>query len=221
MAGQFEQWWQLQGAWVEEPNRRRCGESGVQRLRQEDGRVYYAKRQIGHIYRSWLHPFGRPTVLRERKALLALPECGVRVPKIVYCGTTRGEQGWRGLLVSEELQGFQDIESWYAGGGRERIGPERHALLLQQIGAMLARMNQGRWQHGCLYAKHVFVRVGEAESEVALLDLEKSRRRWTSRGAARHDLRQLRRHSSWSEAEWQLLLQGYRRQWGKALPALD
>ncbi|MFZ3206922.1 MAG: lipopolysaccharide kinase InaA family protein, partial [Pseudomonas sp.] len=28
----FEQWWQLQGEWVEEPNHRRGGESGVQRL---------------------------------------------------------------------------------------------------------------------------------------------------------------------------------------------
>ena len=64
----FQHWWQRQGDWVEPPNARRGGESGVQRLLDHSG-VLYAKRQIGHIYRSLLHPGGRPTVLRERNAL--------------------------------------------------------------------------------------------------------------------------------------------------------
>ena len=220
LTGQFEQWWQRQGDWVEEPNRRRGGESGVQRLREEDGNVYYAKRQIGHIYRSLRHPFGCPTVLRERRALLDLRRHGVQVPQIVYCGTERGADGWRGLLVSAELAGFQDIESWYAAGGRRQLDPARHDQLLQQIGAMLARMNLARWQHGCLYAKHVFVKVTDDSLDVALLDLEKSRRRWTRRGAARHDLRQLRRHSSWSAAEWQQVLYGYEQVFGSTIKRL-
>ena len=81
-------------------------------------------------------------------------------------------------------------------------------------------MHQGRWQHGCLYAKHVFVKVASDGVEVALLDLEKSRRRLSRQRAARHDLRQLRRHSPWSDGDWQLLLQGYRQQWGRELPPL-
>ncbi|MDG1579922.1 lipopolysaccharide kinase InaA family protein [Pseudomonas sp. GOM6] len=220
LAGQFEQWWQRQGDWVEEPNRRRGGESGVQRLQQEDGSVYYAKRQVGHIYRSLRHPFGCPTVLRERKALLALDRHGVRVPQIVYCGTERSVEGWRGLLISAELEGFQDIESWYAAGGREQIDPARHNQLLRHIGAMLARMNLARWQHGCLYAKHVFVKVADDALDVALLDLEKSRRRWTRRAAARHDLRQLRRHSSWSAVEWQQVVYGYEQVFGSTIKRL-
>lgn len=217
--GQFEDWWQQQGEWVEEPNQRRGGKSGVQRLHGE--RLLYAKRQVGHLYRSLWHPFGRPTVLRERDALLGLSRLGVRVPRLVYCGAYhQAGQGWRGLLISESLDGFCDIESWYAGGGREQAGA-LHDALLQQIGAMLARMHQGRWQHGCLYAKHVFVKVSQQGAEVALLDLEKCRRRLSSVRAARHDLRQLRRHSSWSDADWQLLLQGYRQQWGRELPDLS
>ena len=81
-------------------------------------------------------------------------------------------------------------------------------------------MHQGRWQHGCLYAKHVFVKVASDGVEVALLDLEKSRRRLSRQRAARHDLRQLRRHSPWNDGDWQLLLQGYRQQWGRELPPL-
>lgn len=110
----FQYWWQQQGDWVEEPNARRGGKSGVQRLLDETG-VLYAKKQIGHIYRSLLHPQGRPTVLRERSALLALDALGVPVPKLIYCGVERDpQQGWRGLLVTAELEGFMDIQSWYA-----------------------------------------------------------------------------------------------------------
>lgn len=219
-ASSFEHWWQAQGEWVEEPNQRRGGKSGVQCLHDGQGRVLYVKRQVGHLYRSLGHPFGRPTVLRERDALVGLGRLGVRVPPLVYCAASyQTGEGWRGLLVSEGLEGFCDIERWYAGGGRERAAAQ-HEALLQQIGATLARMHLGRWQHGCLYAKHVFVKVTAEHVEVALLDLEKSRRRISRRRAARHDLRQLRRHSPWSEEEWQQLLLGYGRQWCRKLPAL-
>lgn len=40
-------------------------------------------------------------------------------------------------------------------------------------------MNLAHWQHGCLYPKHIFVRVEGEAIEVALIDLEKSRRRLT------------------------------------------
>lgn len=206
----FQHWWQLQGEWVEEPNQRRGGESGVQRLQGQDA-IWYAKRQIGHLYRSPLHPLGRPTVLRERRALLALDALGVAVPKLIYCGVELdAQQGWRGLLVTAALDGFDDIDSWYAKGGREVCGETQHTRLLGEIGVTLARMHLGRWQHGCLYAKHVFVRFDGERPQVALLDLEKSRQRLSRRRAARHDLLQLRRHSPWSDDDWQQLLQGYR-----------
>lgn len=206
----FEDWWQLQGEWVEEPNRRRGGESGVQRLQEQDA-TWYAKRQIGHIYRSPLHPWGRPTVLRERRALLALNTLGVTVPQLIYCGVERDpQQGWRGLLVTAALEGYENIEIWYSNGGRQACGEAQHVLLLQEIGATLARMHLGRWQHGCLYAKHIFVRCDGERPQVALLDLEKSRQRLSRVRAARHDLRQLRRHSPWSDEDWQQLLHGYR-----------
>ena len=131
----FQHWWQQQGDWVEEPNVRRGGESGVQRLLDETG-VLYAKKQIGHIYRSLLHPHGRPTVLRERKALQALPSLGVMVPRLIYCGVDYDQQqGWRGLLVTEALEGFENIELWYAQGGREACGEAVHAQLLHLVGA--------------------------------------------------------------------------------------
>lgn len=191
----FQRWWDMRGEWVEEPNRRRAGESGVQRIRPRDLQqpLLYCKRQIGHLYRSPLHPFGRPTVLRECHALQA-------------------------LLVTAELQGFVSLEDWYGEGMPGYYGSVVQARMLDAVGRTLGRLHHARWQHGCCYPKHIFLRVhGQddgAQVEVALLDLEKSRRRLRRHAAARHDLRQLRRHCvAMSEPDWQRLLTahaGYR-----------
>ncbi|MFV3405609.1 MULTISPECIES: lipopolysaccharide kinase InaA family protein [Pseudomonas] len=223
---QFEFYWQQQGEWVEEPNQRRGGESGVQRLCDASGQVLYAKRQVGHIYRSLRHPFGRPTVLRELDALNSFEQLGVRVPRIVYAGAERSDdQQWHALLISEALDGFVDLETWLAEGARERYAPVVHERMLKDLADNLARMHLGHWQHGCLYGKHVFVKVigeGEqAQAEVALLDLEKCRRRISCQRAAYNDLRQLRRHSSLDEAHWKTLLYFYQRAFGSAVKGLE
>ena len=221
----FEYFWAQRGEWVEEPNSRRGGESGVQRIHAGNGELLYAKRQTGHIYRSWLHPFGRPTVLRERDALTGLYALNVRVPRMVFCGAQRDpEHQWRALLVTAALDGFEEIEHWYQGGGRERHGEKVHEQILQDLAENLARMHKGRWQHSCLYIKHVFVRVtGEGEAahgEVALLDLEKCRRRLTAQHAAQHDIKQLRRHSSFNDAYWKKFLYFYEAAFGSAIKGL-
>ncbi len=221
----FQHFWNLRGEWVEEPNVRRGGESGVQRVTGSDGQLLYAKRQTGHIYRSWLHPFGRPTVLREQDALIGLSKLDVRVPEIVFCGAQRDPvHKWRALLVTKSLDGFEEIEHWYAGGGRERHGEAVHERVLKDLAENLARMHKGRWQHSCIYIKHVFVRVtGEGESakpEIALIDLEKCRQRMTASQAAAHDMKQLRRHSSFSTADWQKLVYFYETAFGSAIKGL-
>jgi len=222
----FEHFWQQQGEWVEAPNQRRGGESGVQRLNADNGQVLYSKRQIGHIYRSLLHPFGRPTVLREYDALNSFEQLGVRVPHIVYCGVERdADHQWRALLVSEALDGFEDCDTWYANGARERYSLTLHERVLQDLAENLARMHLGHWQHGCLYGKHVFIKVSgegdQARAEVALLDLEKCRRRISRQRAAANDLKQLRRHSSFNDAEWQKLLYFYQQAFGSVVKGLE
>ena len=214
----FDSWWQTQGEWVEEPNDRRGGYSGVQRI-NKDGMLLYAKRQTGHIHRSLLHPFGRPTVLREQEALLGARKAGVRVPEIVYCAAEQISQGWRALLVTKALDGFQPLDQWYASNGREQYGEALHQQLLVTVANTLARLHTARWQHGCMYIKHIFVRIsgsGEAlTAEVALLDLEKCRRRLTSKQAAMHDMLQLRRHSPWDQSDWQTLISHYQQAMGR------
>jgi len=221
----FDYFWNQRGEWVEEPNVRRGGESGVQRVVGSDGQLLYVKRQTGHIHRTWLHPFGRPTVLRERDALIGVRELGVRVPEIIFCGAQRDPvYKWRALLVTKSLDGFEEIEQWYAGGGRERYGEAVHDRVLKDLAENLARMHKGRWQHSCIYIKHVFVRVtGEGDAakvEVALIDLEKCRQRLSAQRAAIHDMKQLRRHSSFNATDWNKLVYFYKTAFGSAIKGL-
>jgi tRNA A-37 threonylcarbamoyl transferase component Bud32 len=210
----FERWWQTQGTWVEPPNQRRGGESGVQVLRNQAQQLLYLKRQSGHLHRSWRHPFGQPTVLRELQAMQALTALGIRVPKLVYCDAQKSAGQWRALLVTEALDGFVSLDQWYASDAPQQWDAALKKQLLEQLAITLSRLHRGRWQHGCLYAKHIFVKRHSAASgdwvEIALLDLEKSRQRWSQGAAARHDLRQLSRHrEGMSPADWQTFMDAY------------
>jgi hypothetical protein len=86
---------------------------------------------------------------------------------------------------------------------------------------MLARMHSGKWQHGCMRSKHIFIKASITDAdfdfELALLDLEKSRGRATAMGAARHDIPQLRRHSFWDESQWRHFLSCYEQAVGRTL----
>ncbi|MDR0528700.1 MAG: phosphotransferase [Zoogloeaceae bacterium] len=194
-AAEFERWWRLRGVWVEEANQRRGGESGVMRLppAEPDGPPLYLKRQTGHLCRSAAHPFGRPTILRELEAYQAFARLGIHTPKVIYGAARQSENGWEALLVTEALQGFAPLEEWFA---RNHDAAEK-AEMWRRLAETLARLHSAGWQHGCCYPKHIFVRL-ETESppriEIALLDLEKSRRRLLAFRASAHDLGQLARH---------------------------
>ncbi|MDR3087593.1 MAG: phosphotransferase [Azoarcus sp.] len=202
----FDRWWNSPGQWVEPANQRRGGESGVCLLQQEEGRPpLYCKRQTGHIYRTLCHPFGRPTILREHQVYRAFARIGVKTPTIVYCAARKHQGQWQALLITEALEGFVSLEQWYGTG--QHTNAQLNQIMLRQLSATLARMHRAAWQQSCCYPKHIFVKVQENENappevEIALLDLEKTRRRLRAKDAARHDLDQLgRRRGNMPEAD--------------------
>ena len=205
----FDQGLALPGEWVEPPNIRRGGESGVKRVLTASGGVLYCKQQVAHTYYSLRYPLGYPTAMRERDVLRACLALKVTVPVTVYAHCRKVAGVWQALLVTEALEGFSSLEECYARGDQQVWGEALHQQALQAIGACIARFNRGRWQHGCLRMKHIFVRVQGDAVEVALLDLEKSRQRFTVAQAARHDIQQLKRHSSWTDSQWQAFTYGY------------
>ena len=197
IATEFDRWWDSLGIWVEPANKRRGGESGVQLLQQRDSTrpPLYCKRQVGHIYRTLLHPFGRPTILRELQAYRAFARLGIKTPNIVYCAARQQHANWQALLVTDALQGFVSLEQWYTSKNSAALTN----AVLRQLAATLARLHLAGWQHGCCYPQHIFVKAqtdnsGAVDIDIALLDLEKSRRRFRIKDAARRDLGQLGRH---------------------------
>ena len=197
----FEGWWTVSGEWVEEPNRRRSGWSGMMRCRI-DGRVYYVKRQCNHLYRSPRHPVGQPTVCREYANLLRLREIGLVVPTPVFYGKRHAGEGFEAVLATEELAGYAPL------GTQTGLSAAERKVLAAHVGETLRVLHRANLQHSCLYDKHIFVRWRDGQPKIALIDLEKLRRRLLPGKAGRHDLDQLWRHQEiWDENDWRILEQ--------------
>ena len=200
----FEGWWNAPGEWVEAPNQRRSGWSGMMRARIDD-QVFYVKKQCNHLCRTFSHPFGWPTASRERLNISRLQALGLCVPRPVFHGERRTENGFEAILVTEELTGFQALDT------QTGLSPAARQALAAEVGRVLGIMHRADWQHSCLYDKHLMIRWQGERPEVALIDLEKLRRpilRWK---AAAHDLAQLKRHQCiWSEEEWRGLEAAHR-----------
>lgn len=214
----FNQWWHMPGEWVEEPNKRRGGESGVLKVTQE-GRTLYIKRQLNHLYRDISHPFGQATIIREFKAYQALTKAGINIPKLVYCGTLDK----KALLITEELKGFTDLDSWIISHRDSAFFDDAMPIILNNIANMLARFHLNRLQHGSLYGKHIFIKVTQnptIEIESALLDLEKVKYRLSAKAAALHDVPKLKRHSELTPQQWQYFINAYEQTFKSKLPKL-
>lgn len=220
---QFEYWQNLPGEWIEPPNQRRGGSSGVIRHQPESGSALYIKRQEGHLFRSLRYPLGRPTCLREARALAHFQAIGVRVPVLRFFGL-RKEKLWQGILVTEALpEGFLSFDDFYAADGTAAEPSSGREAVVDALAATLALLHRHRWQHCSLMTKHLFVRVtnpntaaAKVSAEIALIDLERARRQPLAMRAARRDLRFLFTHlPHWTESEWRRFDHHYRENFGK------
>lgn len=183
---EFQTWWDTEGEWVEEPNQRRGGMSGVQRVVQE-GKTYYVKRMTHHLFRSVLHPIGVPTIVREIHRLKKLASLGIPVPHIVFGEAMKINGEWHALLVTEEMKGFMSLPEWYATEA-DKFSDDQKKEILKQLAISLKKMHNAHYQHGSCNTKHIFIKT-EDKIEVGFLDLEKSRFRSVKKKAMDTDFR--------------------------------
>lgn len=203
MPRDFDGWWNAPGDWVEEPNQRRSGWSGMITSRIGES-VFYIKRQSNHLFRNLRHPLGMPTTSREYANILQLTALGIMVPEPVFHGHKKGPDGFEGILVTRELTGFQGLTE--AGG----CSPEQKKALAIATGETLGKLHRKHLQHSCLYPQHIMFRWQGETPEIALIDLEKLRRPYLFWRAARHDLDQLYRHQKlWNQETWGDLLKAH------------
>lgn len=193
MSDDFETWWQQRGEAVEAFNERRDGESGVEKIFDPNLGLLFIKRQRGHLYYSLKHPFGQPTVLRERDAIRAFSAIGLQTPVLIFAGAKKDADGWRAILVTKDLAGYTNLKHWYQQGGRGRLGSTAHAKFIIKLGETLGLLHKNRWRHASLYFKHIFVTAGNKDMlpDIAFIDLEKSHKKLTAARAAKRDLDQL------------------------------
>jgi hypothetical protein len=135
------------------------------------------------------------TLRREFRNLRRFNKSTAR-PRSDLLRRTPVEGHLRAILVTEELAGFRSLEAWTEEWARH--GWPSLAIRQQwiAIAGAVHRMHAHRFQHNCLYAKHVFVKpVDSTEVDVCLIDLEKAKRRWCRRLAIHRDLDTLHRHT--------------------------
>lgn len=207
----FDDWWQRDAEWFEEPNYRRGGWSGVSQLEltAPDGstRAVFLKRQENHVCKTLRHPIkGVPTFIREMRNILRLKNAGVAALVPVYFAVRTIEGAQRAVLVTESLEGFSPLDEIVVNALEHNA---RHQLI-KAVADLLRRLHAQRLQHNCLYPKHVFVKRLPAGFEVRLIDLEKTKQRLCRRIAMLRDLDTLNRHShGWSRTDRMRFLSTY------------
>jgi hypothetical protein len=197
----FSSLWTLDIGWVEAPNRRRGGWSGVSRheLERRDGALeaVYIKRQQNHTARSWWHPLhGVLTFRREFDNLRLLQSFGVPSLELLYFAERMVGADRRAILVTRELAGYASLDDCMKYWKRHGF-PERAVWqgLLRDLAAIARRMHRHRLRQNCFYPKHVFIGEAAGEPDIRLLDFEKARRTLSARRAMLRDLDTLNRHS--------------------------
>lgn len=200
-ADNFEALWQLQqNQWFEVPNQRRGGWSGVCKtslVLAEGGEAgIFIKRQENHFYRNWRQFFRQqPTFEREYRNILNFHRRGIPTVDLIYFGQRKVNGKLRAILVTRELEAYQPM-----GDDRSLLfstfGIAARKRLFESIAASMRMMHENRFQHGCLYPKHIFVKHQAGDlSQSCFIDLEKARRRLLSRSATIKDLGILYRHT--------------------------
>lgn len=177
----FDAIWNLEGNWVEPPNHRRGGWSGVARmsLPVASGQMLgaYLKRQENYNRFSLRHPIrGEATFTREFEMISHLRRN--KVPKLnpIYYGEYFASGERRAILMTKALVGYRSLEELEEDGTVAALPFRTKRKLLDALALTVRKMHDAGVQHRSLHPKHLMVLREGDNFEVALIDLEKSRR---------------------------------------------
>ncbi|MEM7384228.1 MAG: lipopolysaccharide kinase InaA family protein [Verrucomicrobiota bacterium] len=183
----FDDFWAMEKTWVEKPNKRRGGSSGVARLELSGpgGCVVpvFLKCQENQYFRSVENGFrARLTYEREIENLLKLATLGVPVVEPLYFEEKCQFGKSRAVLLTPELSGYRSLQDWLILWDREGWpGKSCRQKIAERLGAELGRFHRLGWCYRALYPKHVFLRISEGELSVRFIDLENARTSWWRR----------------------------------------
>ncbi len=199
----FDHLWTLnKDNWIEEPNYRRGGWSGVCKatlmLANGTKKNVFIKRQENHFYRGWKHFFlNRPTFEREYRNILSFKKNEIPTLDLIYFAHKVVDGNHRCILISTELENYKSLDE---EGMLANLSFLQRKQVFASLASTLRVMHMKCYQHGNPYPKHVFVKtypsnqVANGPTESCLIDLEKTRRRLFARSAAIKDLSIFHRH---------------------------
>jgi hypothetical protein len=196
----FEPLWYKQIDWVEAPNYRRGGWSGVGQLvlPSIDGELnVFVKKQQSYGRRTLTHPMkGEPTFRREWGRLRFLEAHHIKAPKVVFYAEQKIDNNVCAILITKALLDFEPLdvvtERWFTSQQKTR---QQKRVLLKTVALALRAFHETGLMHRALYPKHLFVNNAQTQANVAFIDLEKSRYSWLFLYRAYFDLASLHRHA--------------------------
>src|SRR5699024_7811669 len=150
---EFNHWWETEGDWVEEPNYRRNGMSGVQCV-ERNGKKLYVKRMTHHLFHSVRYPFGRPTIVREDGVIKERVRADVIVTKIVLVEGVKVRGAWLAMMVTEDMAGLISIADWYAQHAVSPYYDQGRQAMLKAVALAFKKMQSINRQPGCCYVRH-------------------------------------------------------------------
>lgn len=172
----FEKVWDTKIHWLEPPNTRRGGWSGVGRILLQDGlqeRIFYVKKQCNYKTQTLRHPLsGEPTFAKEFRILRYLRTRGIQVPDVAFYAEKYRSEGLCAVLITENLSGYVPLSQFLMNGNFDLLASRQ---VLRSVALAVKRFHEAGIQHRALYTKHLFVKIGGIDTDVAIIDLEKAR----------------------------------------------
>lgn len=133
----------------------------------------FVKKQLNHTTRTLRHPIqGEPTFATEFHTIRFLQSHGLTAPNVILFGQRTVKEGQQAILVTEMLTGYQPLDRVE----KSKLSLLQQRELLRSVALTISKMHRLGVQHRALYAKHIFVKPRGQSFDIALIDLEKSRR---------------------------------------------
>ncbi|MCP5538268.1 MAG: hypothetical protein H7A51_18800 [Akkermansiaceae bacterium] len=186
----FQAWWDTEGELVEEGNFRGKDDntswSHVCRIRLDDGRVVYLKRQQNHYPNNVILKLRRiPTFELEWRNYNRLQKAGVPTMKIIYFASRKHNGSRQCIVVSEEVKGMSDIDQLVAWCVKNKQWPPRHQryALLDAVLKILKKTHSAGIIHNALYGRHIYLNITYVDGSPVLpgkfdacfIDLERTK----------------------------------------------
>lgn len=196
----FDQLWAKKIDWIEPPNYKRGGWSGVGQLILRDGQQslnVFIKKQKNYGRRTLFHPkVGQPTFRREFKCLEYLSKHNVNAAKVVLYDEKYKDDNCYALLITEALSDYEPLNKVLENDFiHHRLPYAERRQLIKEVALFLRRFHGAGLQHRALFPKHIFVKKAAGFPEVAIIDLEKARFNLCLFRRAYFDLAKLNRYT--------------------------